>query len=245
MAIKGKSKPKARRSVTQGPRPVYVPVRQPLVRRRGFQIVVVVVIVLAAAGGILYGLARERNANHAAEQKAVLKSIASQYTTRVQTAIAGVGQSQGGITFTLLPDLKTQIQALRSGTAPPADVAKAAGGLEEQASAAADALSKIDAADLVRGKGVEDAAFVRDLLNASVKMENALRMEAVAAGVLGQAADAPGKTAAALLRQADEARTTAETLFQSGYSDWTNAQYTAGVFQPTPPSAGLQPGGQP
>jgi hypothetical protein len=245
VAIKGKSKPKARRSVTRGPRPVYVPVRQPLVRRRGFQIAVVAIILLSAAGAVVYGYVHERNANHAAEQKAVLKSIASQYTTRVQTAIAGVGQSQGGVAFTLLPDLKTQIEALRSGSAPPADVAKAAGGLEEQATTAADGLSKIDPADLVRGKGVENAAFVRDLLNANVKMQNALRMDAVAAGVLAQAAGAPAKEAAALLRRADEARTTAETLFESGYSDWTNAQYTAGIFQPTPPAAGLPPGGQP
>jgi hypothetical protein len=242
MAIKGKSKPKARRSVTRGPRPVYVPVRQPLVRRRGFQIVVVAIILLSAAGGILYGYVHERNANHAAEQEALLKSIASQYTTRAQTAIAGVGQSQGGVSFTLLPDLKTQIEALRSGSSPPADVAKAASGLEKQASAAAEELSTIDPAALVRGRGVEDTAFVRDLLNANAKMENALRTDAVAAGVLAEAARAPATMTAALLRRADDARSTAETLFQSGYSDWTNAQFTAGIFQPTPPAGGFPPG---
>jgi hypothetical protein len=242
MAIKGKSKPKARRSVTPGPRPVYVPVRQPLVRRRGFQIGVLAVVVLAAAGAILYGYVHERDANHAAEQERILKDIASQYTTRVQTAIAGVGQSQA-VTFTLLPDLKTQIDALRSGSRSPSDVAKAAEGIAEEATTAADDLAKIDPADLIHGKGVEDAAFVRDLLNANVKMENALRMDAVAAGVLEQAADAPASMVARLLDQADEARTTAEALFESGYSDWVNAQYTAGIFQPTAPPAGLTSGG--
>jgi type II secretory pathway pseudopilin PulG len=237
MAIKGKSKPRTRRSVTPGPRPAYVPVRRPLVQRRGFQLGVVAVLIAAVAGGILYGVARERNQNHAAEQEQLLKNIASTYTTRVQTAIAGVGQAES-VSFTLLPDLKTQIDALKSGSGTPDDVAKAAKGLADQAESAADALSRIDPASMIRGKGVEDTAFVRDLVNANVKMENGLRMDAVAAGVLEQAAASGGAEAKALLERADEARTTAETVFLSGYSDWTNAQYAGGIFQPAPIAPG-------
>jgi hypothetical protein len=237
MAIKGKSKPKARRSVTPGPRPVYQPVKPPLLQRRGFQIGVVAVLLVATASAVLYGIIRERNQNRAAEQEQLMKDVASAYTTQTQTALAGVGQAQA-VSFTLLPDLKTQTEALRSGSGDASDVAKAADGLADQASGAADELSRIDAASMIRGKGVEDAAFVRDLINANVKMENALRMEAVAAGVLRQAAVAPAGQTRALLQQADEARTTAETLFQSGYSDWNTAQYTAGIFQPAPISPG-------
>jgi hypothetical protein len=230
MAIKGKSKPKARRSVTPGPRPVYVPVKRPLLQRRGFQIGVLVVVVALALGAIAYGVVHERNANHQAAQQALLKRIASTYTSEAQTAVSAVGQPQA-VSFTLLPDLKTQIDGLRSGDAKPEDVAKQAATLQQQADGAADELSGIDPAAMIQGKGVEDQTFVTDLIDANSKMESALRMDAVAAGILGQAAIAPRGQVKALLDQADKARTTAESVFESGYSNWVSAQVTAGTFQ--------------
>jgi hypothetical protein len=239
MAIKGKSKPKARRSVTPGPRPVYVPVKRPLVQRRGFQVGVLAAVLLVAAAAIAYGVVHERDANHAEEQTRIEKSIMNTYSPKVQTAISGVGSAQpGGEAFALLPDLKTNIESLRSGKAKPGDVAATAKNLHDSASAAADVLGKVNAADLVRGKGVEDAAFVRDLINAAFKMHNGLQMEAVAASLLQQAATAPAGNRSALLNDADEARTTAESVFASGFSDWLNAQTAAGTFQPTALPAG-------
>jgi hypothetical protein len=237
MTIKGKSKPKARRSVTPGPRPVYVPVKRPLVQRRGFQIGVLAVVAAVALGAIGYGYVHERNANHEQAQKALLASIASKYTVRVQGAIAAVGQPQA-VSFTLLPELKTQIDALRSGDADPADVASAAKDLRATAEGAADEVGAIDAAAMIRGKGVEDKLFVDELINATVKIENALRMDAVAAGVLEQAAGAPADQVEAFLEQADQARTTAEALFQSGFSNWVSAQVAAGTYQPAPIGGG-------
>jgi hypothetical protein len=237
MAIKGKSKPKARRSVTPGPRPVYVPVKRPLVQRRGFQIGVVAVVAAIALGAIVFGVVNERNADHERAQKALLASIVSKYTVRVQGAIAAVGQPEA-VSFTLLPEVKTQIDALRSGSAAPADVADAAKDAQAKARGAADELATVDAAAMIRGKGVEDKLFVDQLINATVKMENALRMEAVAAGVLRQAAQAPAGQIEALLDQADEARATAEALFQSGFSNWVSAQVTAKTYQPAPLGGG-------
>ena len=239
MAIKGKSKPKARRSVTPGPRPVYVPVKRPLVQRRGFQVGVLAVVLVVAAAAIAYGVVRERNANHAADQARIEKSIMNAYSPKVQTAIAGVGSAQpGGEAFALLPDLKTNIDALRSDKAKPGDVATTAKGLHDAASAAASALGNVNAADMIRGKGIENAAFVRDLINATFKMQNGLQMESVAASLLQQAASAPTADRGVLLDDADHARATAESVFGSGYSDWLNAQTTAGTFRPTALPAG-------
>jgi len=240
MAIKGKSRPKARRSVTPGPRPVYVPVKPPLAQRRGVQLGAAIVVGVLALGAIAYGFVHERDQNHEAEQARTLTAIASAYTTEVQSVLSGVGQAQA-VSFTLLPDLKTQIQALRSGSAKPADVADRADTLQQQASGAARDLSSIDPATMIRGKGVEDQVFVTDLIDASTKMESALRMDAVAAGVLRQAALASGSQRDALLDQADEARTTAETLFESGFSNWVSAQVTAGTYQPAS-IGGARPG---
>lgn len=231
MAIKGKSKPKARRSVTPGPRPAYVPVKRPLLQRRGFQIVVVAILAVAALGAIAWGIVHEHNANHERAQEQLLAAISSQYSVRVQGALSAVGQPQA-VSFQLLPDLKSQIDALRSGSADPASVAKSAKNLHAQAQGAADELGKIDAAAMIRGKGVEDKVFVSELISATVKMQNAVKMDAVAAGVLEQAADAPADQVKALLEQADEARTAAESLFSSGFSDWVSAQITAGTYQP-------------
>jgi len=231
MAIKGKSKPKARRSVTPGRRPVYVPVKKPLAQRRGVQIGALALVAALALGGIVYGLVHERNQDHEAEQAALEKRVASAYTTEVQSTLSAVGQPQA-VSFTLLPDLKTQIDALRSGSGKTAEVAKEAAILQKQASGAADDIATVDPAGMIRGKGIEDQVFVNDLIDASVKMENGLRMDAVAAGVLEQAALAQGDQMKALLDQADEARTTAETLFESGFSNWVSAQITAGTYQP-------------
>jgi hypothetical protein len=231
MAIKGRSKPKARRSVTPGPRPVYVPVKRSLVQRRGLQIGVLAVVVLASLTAIAYGFVRERDANHDEDQRRIMRSIVSEYTVKVQTAIAGVGQAQA-VSFTLLPDLKSQIDALRSEDADAAAVAEVAKDLRARAQGAADELGRIDTSAMIRGKGVEDKLFVDQLINATIKMENGLRMDAVAAGILEQAAKAPASQVDDLLDQADEARTAAESIFQSGFSNWVSAQIAAGTFQP-------------
>jgi hypothetical protein len=239
MAIKGKSKPKARRSVTPGPRPVYVPVKRPLVQRRGFRLGVLALMLVAAAGALAYGVVHERNVNHAKAQTRIEKTIMDSYSPQVQTAISAVGSPEpGGEAFSLLPDLKTDIAGLRSGKAKPSDVATTAKGLHDAAIAAADALGKVDAAGLIRGKGVEDGAFVRDLINATFKMRSGLQMDAVAASLLQQAATAPPSERTALLDDAEQARTTAESVFAYGYSDWLNTQVRAGTFQPTSLPAG-------
>jgi hypothetical protein len=233
LAIKGKSKPKARRSVTPGPRPVYVPVKPRLVQRRGFQVGVLSAVV-AAVLAIAWGFVHERDANRAKTETRVEKSVMDVFSPQVQSALSGVGsQDPGGFAFSLLPDLKTDIADLKSGNGHPKAIADTAKGLHDAATAAADALAKIDPSSIIRGKGVDNQAFVLDVLNAAEKMENGLRMDAVAASLLQQAAIAPKTTAADLLADADQARTTAEAVFASGYTDWINAQQSAGTFQAT------------
>ena len=115
MAIKGKSKAKARRTVTSGPKPVYVVPKKPLFLRRGFQIGALVVIVLAAAGGILYGLHREHQNQAAAELKANEARYIGQFKTQVTSALSGVGSPNQSTGFDVLPDLSTAIGGLKSG----------------------------------------------------------------------------------------------------------------------------------
>lgn len=237
MAIKGKSKPRARRSVTPGPRPVYVPVRRPLVRRRGLQLGVLAVVLLVAAGAIVYGFVHERNANHQKALARTMKAVMTDYSGQVQSAIASVGQqAQLPTAFTLLPQLRSEVQGLRTGSVDPKTASKDAKSIGKLATDAADALAKIDPAGMVRGKGLEDREFVLNLVNARFKMENGLRMEAHAADLLGQAAATTGDQAQALLGAVEDAIGIGEKVFADGYTDWVNAQFTAKTFQPTVPS---------
>jgi len=231
VAIKGKSKPRARRSVTPGPRPVYVPVKRPLLQRRGFQIGLVVFVVVAAAAAIAYGLIHEHDQNRQKALAATMRAIASDYSVKVQGAIGGLGQTQAGGAFTLLPQVASDLKGLGSGSVKPAAAAADAKTYGKQASDGADTLHTIDPATMVSGKGVEDAAFVRDLLNGRFKMEEGLRMAAQASTLLGQAA-AAGTNAerTMLLGDANQAFQVAQTVFADGYTDWINAQVTAGVY---------------
>jgi hypothetical protein len=240
MAIKGKSKPKARRTVTPGPRPVYVPVRPKLVQRRGVQVGVVSAVVVASVLAIAWGFVHERNANHAAAQLRIEKTIMDAFSPPMQSAISAVGsQDPGGFAFSLLPDLKTDIADLQSGKGDPEQIATSAKSMHDSATAAAAALGKIDPSGIISGKGVDDESFVLNVINAADKMQNALQMDAVAASLLQEAATAPKALATRLLGDADQARTAAEAVFASGYSDWINAQQMAKTFQATPlPGAG-------
>ena len=242
MAIKGKSKPRARRSVTPGPRPVYVPVRRPLLQRRAFQIALLAVVLLAAAAAIAYGLIREHHQNRDKALARTMRTIGSEYSVKVQGAIGGLGQTQAGGAFTLLPQIATDLKGLGSGAVKADAAAKDAKTYGTQASDGADALHKIDPSSMVSGKGVEDAAFVRDLLNGRFKMEQGLRMAAQAATLLGQAA-AAGTDAerTMLLGDANKAFEVAQTVFADGYTDWVNAQVTAGTYV----APGFGPSGAP
>jgi hypothetical protein len=233
LAIKGKSKPRARRAVTAGRRPVYVPVHRPLMRRRGFQVGVVVAVAVAAVAAIVYGFVYESRANHRKAAERALTGVSNAFTTAVSPTIQGIGQPRPPDAFTFLPGLKSDIQGLRAGSVKPAQAATDAKAFSKQASDAAAALAKVDPAKLISGKGVEDRVFVRDLINAHFKMQNALSLAAEAADLLGQAAGAKGALADSLLGDANRVFATAETVFSDGYADWVNAQFSAGTFRPT------------
>src|SRR5438477_10909758 len=93
MAIKGKTKARSRRSVTPGPKPVYVVPKKRLIARRGFQIGVLVVLVIAAGAGITYGLIHERQQQEARAISQRLTDAIGTFKQEVTSALSTtVGQ---------------------------------------------------------------------------------------------------------------------------------------------------------
>src|SRR4030042_3728860 len=106
MAIKGKGRSRARKSVTPGPRPVYTPVKQPLLARRGFRITALVVVASLAVGGIWYGLAKERTKQRGEELAARERTAVSRYQSAVEAALSEVGSESLPGVFRVLPRLQ-------------------------------------------------------------------------------------------------------------------------------------------
>lgn len=233
MAIKGKSRPKARRGVTTGPRTGYVHVKRPLPQRRSFQLGVLGAIVLVSLGAVAYGIVKVRNEQRADEFDRRLRATMTEYSRSVDPALAGVGQAVPPAGFELQAGLQQEIDAFASGDVAVADVETTAERYARDADDAAGTLGELDVAELTRDKGF-GAAFVRDLFNATSKMRSGLQIHAEAARLLAEAAKVGGAVRERLLDRAAAVREVGTATFLDGYRDYVNAQAEAGTFQTSP-----------
>ncbi|HZP89756.1 MAG TPA: hypothetical protein VFC04_02025 [Actinomycetota bacterium] len=232
MAIKGKSRSRARRTVTPGPRPTFVPVRRPLLARRGFQVTALVVILVAATAGVVYGLAKERTKQRTEALQRSMRVAATKYQVGVDGALANVGQPLPPSGFKAFPALTTDVDGLRKGSVDAKTAAKDATSAIANAKTAATAMDKLDPASIFGGKGF-DLAFVNYAINSQTKLADALKLYEQVGGLLQMAAEADGGQRSALLDRASAVLDVASTLFSDGYNDYVNLKNTAGIFTPT------------
>lgn len=243
MAIKGKSKPKARRAVTPGPRPAYVPVRKKWYARREVQVGVAIVVLVAAVAGTWFGVARSRTKARDRQQQQLMRSAATSYQSQVNQALSGVGQPLPPSGFSVLPSLRSDLEGLQKGSLSANAAQKDATSASAAAAAAAKALDKIDVTGLVSGKGIADDAFVLDMINSRSRMSQALKLYRTAAQLVTDGAQASGDARAKLLDRASSILDVAGGLFADGFTDYVNAQGTAKIFQPILPTGGSPIGG--
>jgi len=242
MAIKGRSKPRSRKVVTPGPRPAYVPVKKPILARRGVQIAILAVVVVGAAAGIWYGVAKERSEERsqqrAREVQQRKRTAAVTFQGRVEAAIVAVGQPAPPTGFTAFPALTAVAEGLATGDVKPDAAAENAKGVRTTARGAWQALGEIDLTEIVADKGF-DVSLVNYFFNAREKMVDALKLYERAAIMVRQAADATETERADLLDSAGGIMDVAASLFNSGYSDYVQIQFEGGILQPsfgTPPA---------
>ncbi len=243
MAIKGRSKPRSRKVVTPGPRPAYVPVKKPLVARRGVQIGILAVVVVGAAAGIWYGVAKERSEERSEQRARQLqqreRTAAVTFQGKVEAAIGGVGLPAPPTGFTAFPALAADVERLSNGDVKPEAAAEAAKGVRTKARGAWQALNEIDLTEMVAGKGF-GLSLVNYFFNAREKMVDALKLYERAAIMVQAAADATKTERAGLLDSAGGIMDVAASLFNSGYSDYVQVQFEGGILQP---SFGTAPAG--
>lgn len=244
MAIKGKTKSRSKKTVAAGPKPAYVAVKTPLIRRRAFWIGLAVVVAVASSAGIAYGIAKEHTRSREEELAKRLRTAATLYQSQVDPILAGVGQPNPPSSFTAMPTLPAAVADLQKGTGKPSAAAtadQAATAAATQAKTAYDALGAIDVTKIIANQGF-DRSFALYMINSQKQMVAGLKMFEQGANLLSQASGLHGDQQVKLLDSTSQILALADSTFSDGYSDYIEAQFEAGTFQPTsilPGSTGL------
>src|SRR5918993_2697796 len=105
MAIKGKSRSRGTRTVARGPKPAYVPVRTPLLRRRGLWISVATVAACALVVALGGGVIQQREDAQERERTDRMGTAVNQYRGQIDPVLATVGQPQPPAGFDAFPAL--------------------------------------------------------------------------------------------------------------------------------------------
>jgi hypothetical protein len=231
VAIKGKSKPKGgAKPVTRGPRPAYVPVRTPLLQRRGLWYAVLAAVLVATAVGVWYGVSQQRETDRERDLKASLRRTMTDYQEQVDPILLTVGTPapSGYDTF---PEFEDALNTFIDGQGTTADLTRSAEATAQAAGAAAERLEAIEAAALVAGKGF-DAEVALFVINSRSRMAQGLRAYEDAALLASDTAAAGEGQGVALAKRAKEQVALAREIFAGGYQDYIEVQVKAGTFQP-------------
>jgi len=239
MAIKGKSKSRGgSKPVTRGPKPAYVPVKKPLLARRGVWWGTLAVIGVLVVAGLWYGFAKEASQNRADELAREERTAATSYMRKVDPILQTAGQSTQPGVFQVVTGFEQSLSDFVDGKGDAKQIEGAAAGAAQVLGPAASSLDKIDASVIVRDRG-----FSRDLVlyyvNSQRQMTQAMKLYEQAAILAQQAATAEGDQAVALGTSAKAVLDVARELFADGYADYVETQVAGGVYQPQ------MPGGQP
>lgn len=237
MAIKGKSKSRGAKGVTSGPKPAYVPVKTPLLRRRGFWIAVGAVVAAAAIAGLWYGFTKEARDRRERELQERMTDAISRYRAAVEPPLTTVGEPVPPAGFEAFPVLSTTLDSIEEGRRLD-EAVTSADSVRDVAASAAVALEGIDVTGIVADQGFEQL-FVVYLLNSRDGMVEGLHLYEQAAGLAALAARAPEADRGDLLGSARGVLEVAERIFAGGYADYVEAQAMAGALDPLGPGLPL------
>ena len=238
MAIKGKTKGRSARAVTRGPKPVYQPVKKPLLAKREFWLVILSILGVMVVVGLVAGFIAERNSSAHDELERRMRAAMSSFQGQVEPVLTTIGQAQPPAGYQVFTDLSTAVDDLVSEEpdAPTDPKALTQTGAATSAETALEALRAIDETELIRGKGFSEE-FVLYVINAKGNLVRAMTLYGEAAKLLELAADAQGAERAELAARTQAILKVATEIFDRGYSDYVEAQSAAGVF--VPPAPGL------
>lgn len=244
MAIKGKSKGRGARTVTRGPKPVYQPVKKPLLARREPWLVVAGVVGTLIVVGLVAGFIAESNANDEDALAQRMRTAATEYKGEIEPILTTIGQPRAPSGFDAFGELSATVSSIESETddAPVDEKAATAAADDTVTSAknALDALEAIDETALVRGKGFSEE-FVLYIIDSKGNFVRAMHLYQESARLTELAVAAAGQERTVLAERARGVLTIANETFGRGYADYIEAQTIANIFQPTPPGLGATP----
>jgi hypothetical protein len=242
MAIKGKSKGRTGRPVTPGPKPVYTPVKKPLLAKRAFWLTIGSILGVALLVGLIVGWLAERNSNADAELQERMQTAMSQYQGALAPILETLGQPVAPTSFSGFPDLQQALTRVEGETGDqPVDdqqLRETSKNTLQSVENAQAALEEIEESDLVSGKGFSQE-FVLYVIESKADIVRAVTLYGEAARLLEMAANAEGEQRRELVARARGVADAAADLLNDGYSEFVQAQTEAGVFDPS----ALQPPG--
>lgn len=238
MAIKGKSKSRGARVVARGPKPAYVPVKTPLLRRSGLWISVLTALAAAVIGGLAIGFVQERNDEREREEVRRMAVAVNQYRGQIDPILQTLGSPVAPTGFDAFPELEAAIASLEAEDGDGGALDRAATVADDAAASARSAIRLIDqipATDLLRGKDLS-AEFVLYVVNSQGNLLWGLRLYREGALLTALAVEAEGESARDdVVARARGVLTVADEVFARGYSDYVEAQAVAEVFTPVAP----------
>jgi hypothetical protein len=241
VAIKGKSKSRGSKSVTSGPKPAYVPVKTPLLRRRGLWIFVGTLVGCAVVAGLWYGLVQERNQSRDEALQTRMAATMADYQGQVEPILSTVGQAAPPSSFNAYPTLGAAIDAIKADDATQDawdNAGTEADSAAQSAKSAAGLFDEIEPTKLVADKGFSPD-FVLYLINSQDGFVRATKLYRQAALLTTMAVESdPGPARDNLVTRASEVYDLASDTFARAYDDYVQGQVQAGTFAPTAPGTG-------
>jgi hypothetical protein len=245
MAIKGKSRGRGARTVARGPKPVYTPVKRPLLQRRGFWIGVLVVVGVILVGGLTYGFVHQHDQNQQRAEDQIKATVMRRFSNELDPVLSTTGQAvPPGNSFKAFSDLASAVSGLADGTVQPDVAATTATQAASTAKAAASAIAKIDAVGIVGGK-TNDPTFVQYVISAKDELVGAMHQYGQVAALVVDASKVPDGVRPLLVARAKALISIAAASLNRGYDWYVQAESIAGTFQPSALGASGLPGIRP
>jgi hypothetical protein len=235
VAIKGKTKSRGAKSVTRGPKPAYVPIKTPWIRRSGLWIALGTLLIAALVGALAIGFLQEREDQREQDTVAEMATVVNQYRGQIDPILSTIGTTLPPTGFDGFPELDTSLAALEAEEIDKAGLKQAGDSADSVASSARSAIGLIEeipTADLLRGHDFSQE-FVLYVINSRGNFLRGLKLYREAAFLVSMAAEAESpQLRADLTARARGVATVADEAFTRGYSDYVEAQSAAQVFDP-------------
>lgn len=235
MAIKGKTKSRGAKGVTRGPKPAYVPVKTPLIRRSGLWIALGTLLISGLVVALAIGFIQEREDQRDRDRIAEMATVVNQYRGQIDPILSTIGTTLPPAGFDGFPELDTALAALEAEEIDKAGLKQVTDAAESVAASARSAIrlvEEIPTADLLRGHEFSQE-FVLYVINSQGNFLRGLKLYREAALLASMAAEAElPQTRAGLTARARGAATVADEAFARGYAEYVEAQSAAEVFDP-------------